>query len=325
MERKLIAYLFWMENILDAGGRMRSGKSVGALLSILLVGSIFSLSACQSVKIPSGGNSGAAGTGTTATAPQGGPIAGNWQVSYSVSGETQSAHMTLAQSGNKFEGSGTDDKDGQTFVIDSGLFSGKSVIFHKRYHVDENPNLPPIVYQGTFEMANTPTYSGPYMNGTYKLNKGGQVIDGQWDAQVDNGTAPTTAATTKSPPPQPENPPINTNRRPDLSGKWDAGYEFEFKTVHSSMFIEQVGQKVTGHGIDKATKEAFKIEGTYKFPELKMYVTYFPVKGPKGKSKPERKLEFRGTASVVNEADFQGTRLDGKTNGGGMWMAEQVR
>ena len=239
--------------------------------------------------------------------------------------------MVLAQNGNKFEGTGTDDKDGQPFVIDSGLQAGKAVSFHKRYHVDENPNLPPIVYQGNFETVNTPAYSGPYMSGTYKLSKGGQVVDGQWDAQMEGaGAGAASSGTAANNPPSQESPqqsppPVNTNRRPDLSGKWDAGYEFEFKTVHSSMFLEQTGNKIIGHGMDKATKEAFKIEGTYKYPDLKMYMTYYPVKGPKGKSKPERKLEFRGTASVVNESEYQGTRLEGKTNGGGMWMAEQVR
>lgn len=285
---------------------------------LLLTTAACGLSGCQTVKL--------SGTPTTpaSNAQTDTPVAGNWQVSYSVGGDTQSAHMNISQSQNSFQGVGVDDSTQSNFVIDAGTINGKSISFHKRYHVEENPNLPPIVYLGSFEMAKTPEYSGPYMSGTYKQTVKGQSVEGKWDAQIDGGGAVAAPAQNQSDQSQPAAQ--NSNRRPHLSGKWDAGYEFEFKTVHSSMYIEQDGAKISGHGMDKNTKEAFTIKGTYKYPDLKMWVKYLPVKASgKTKAKGERSLEFRGTAAVVNDPEYQGTRLEGKTNGGGLWMAEQVK
>lgn len=306
-----------------ASGQLKSKqKAIAAFLSFAVMAGVtaLTLTGCQTVKLapttsqPTGGVNAAADT----------PVAGNWQVSYSVGGETQSAHMNISQNGTSFQGVGVDDSTQGNFVIDAGVINGKSITFHKRYHVDENPNLPPIIYIGSFEMAKTAQYSGPYMSGTYKVNKNGQMVEGQWDAQIDGGGL---AATPTQPSPQPEAPQSGgSNRRPHLSGKWDAGYEFEFKTVHASMYLEQDGTKITGHGMDKANKEAFNVKGTYTYPNVKMWVKYLPVKAAgKNKGKPERTLEFRGKAESVNEAEYQGTRLEGKTNGGGMWMAEQVK
>lgn len=308
-----------------ASGQLKSKQTaIAALLSFAVMASVtaLTLTGCQTVKLapttsqPTGGVNAAADT----------PVAGNWQVSYSVGGETQSAHMNISQNGTSFQGVGVDDSTQGNFVIDAGVINGKSITFHKRYHVDENPNLPPIIYIGSFEMARTAQYSGPYMSGTYKATQNGKVVEGQWDAQIDGGGLAATP-TQSSNQPQPEAPQSGTsNRRPHLSGKWDAGYEFEFKTVHASMYLEQDGTKITGHGMDKANKEAFNVKGTYTYPNVKMWVKYLPVKAAgKNKAKPERTLEFRGKAESVNEAEYQGTRLEGKTNGGGMWMAEQVK
>lgn len=308
-----------------ASGQLKSKQTaIAALLSFAVMTSVtaLALTGCQTVKLApttpqtTGGANAAADT----------PVAGNWQVSYSVGGETQSAHMNISQNGTSFQGVGVDDSTQGNFVIDAGVINGKSITFHKRYHVDENPNLPPIIYIGSFEMAKTAQYSGPYMSGTYKVNKNGQLVEGQWDAQIDGGGLAATP-TQSSNQPQPEAPQSGgANRRPHLSGKWDAGYEFEFKTVQASMYLEQDGTKITGHGMDKASKEAFNVKGTYTYPNVKMWVKYLPVKAAgKNKAKPERSLEFRGKAAIVNEAEYQGTRLEGKTNGGGIWMAEQVK
>ncbi|CAN5231032.1 hypothetical protein BH11CYA1_BH11CYA1_29050 [soil metagenome] len=294
-----------------------------ALLSLTAITlTALTLASCQTIKIPTSSGQTSPG-GSTAGAST--PVAGNWQVSFSVGGDTQSAHMNISQNGTSFQGIGVDDSTQTNFVIDAGSINGKSITFHKRYHVDENPNLPPIIYIGSFEMAKTADYSGPYMSGTYKVNKNGQVVEGQWDAQIDGGGA--TASPTQAAQQQGEAPQSGgSNRRPHLSGKWDAGYEFEFKTVHASMYLEQDGAKISGHGMDKANKEAFTVKGTYTYPNLKMWVKYLPVKASgKAKGKPERTLEFRGKAESVSEAEYQGTRLEGKTNGGGMWMAEQVK
>jgi len=298
---------------------LRLRQKLKPVLVVFFCFSSMMLTSCQTVKLS--GQAGQTTGSINKAAETDTPVAGNWQVSYSVGGETRSAHMNISQNGATFQGLGIDDSDQQNFVIDAGSLNGKSVSFHKRYHVDENPNLPPIVYTGTFEMAKGADYTGPYMSGTYKRVKNGQTTEGQWDAEIASGGAVASAHTQEAPP-----PPVNTNHRPHLSGKWDAGYEFEFKTVRSSMYLEQDGTKITGHGMDRSSKEAFTIKGNYKFPDIKMWVKYLPVKASgKNKAKGERSLEFRGKAAVVNESDYQGTRMEGKTNGGGMWMAEQVK
>jgi hypothetical protein len=296
--------------------RTRLSSITTILTSFLSIVLALSLGACTTVKLSTSPNTQAGTPNGQSTASI--DISGPWQVSYEVNGETLSAHLNLNQNGNNFSGTGTDDKDGQTFVVDKGVISGTAVSFNKRYHVEENPNLPPIVYQGNYEMAHTQAYSGQYMSGSYKLAKSGPPIQGKWDAARENGPPAEQAQ-------QQQAPPAKTGHAPHLSGRWDDGYEFEFKTVRATMYMEQDGNKLTGHGIDKSTKETFTLKGEYKFPNIKMLVKYNAVKGPKGKNKPERTLEFRGTATVVNESEYQGTRLEGKTNGGGAWMAEQVK
>ena len=135
-----------------------------------------SLGACQLLK---GGKIGAGGSGKSSAATAGGADAKNaallngaWQVSYALNGETQSAHMTLNPGAGGFEGTGTDDSNGTNFIIDTGFLASNTVGFHKRYHVDENPNLAPIVYDGTFEVVSNPAYKGPYMHGSYKVDAG---------------------------------------------------------------------------------------------------------------------------------------------------------
>lgn len=300
-----------------------SGKTVGSsLVRLVLVAGLLlnGLAGCQTIKL--GGNPKPATTGTQSTTAASIDLAGPWQISYEVSGEPKSAHVTFNQTGNTFQGTGNDDHDSQSFVIDGGVIQGTKVSFNKRYHYDENPNLPPLVYVGNFEMANTESYKGPYMSGTYSLTKGGQSIGGAWDAQKPGGDGGQAPAQQETPPPPQQG---SAGRQPHLSGKWDAGYEFEFKTVHSYIYLEQDNGKITGHGIDKNSKETFSVVGTYKYPNVKLIVKYNAVKGPKGKNKPERKLEFRGTAAAVNDAEYQGVRLEGKTNGGGAWMAELVK
>lgn len=290
-----------------------------ALVAGLLL-NISGLSGCQTIKLSGGQKQPTAGAPNATQASI--DLAGPWQISYEVNGEPKSAHVNFTQTGNQFTGTGNDDHDGQSFVIDGGVIQGTKVSFNKRYHYDENPNLPPLVYVGAFQMASTEAYKGPYLNGTYSLTKGGQSIGGAWDAQKPGGEVSAPPTGQENPPPQLQG---GAGRQPHLSGKWDAGYEFEFKTVHSYIYLEQDNSKIVGHGIDKNSKETFSVTGTYKFPNVKLMVKYNAVKGPKGKAKPERKLEFRGTAANVNEPEYQGVRLEGKTNGGGAWMAELVK
>ncbi|MBS1993648.1 MAG: hypothetical protein JSS83_24200 [Cyanobacteria bacterium SZAS LIN-3] len=306
---------------------MRVSQAFSQSLKMLMVIAICaSTTGCQYLKLGKTPPATKPGPQTGATSPAAAQIGGNWQVSYAVNGETRSAHMTINPSSGGFEGTGNDDADGQNFVIDTGFIAGNTIGFHKRYHVDENPNLPPIVYDGTFEMVSNPSYKGPYMHGTYKLDPGnGQVVaQGDWDAQkVDAQQAAGTGG-----PPQPQQPPpvvVDPSKPPDLSGKWNAGYEYEFKTFHSRMFLEQDGTKITGHGADNNTNESYQITGVYTFPNIKIIHKYPVLKLSKGKTKPARNLEFRGKVEVVNEPEYQGPRMVGKNIGGGDWMAEEVR
>jgi hypothetical protein len=304
---------------------MRFSQALNQSIMLLLVFALASsLAACQFLGKSKGKGGSQAHSGTSA-APANSPLMGQWRVSYSVNGDTLSAHVTFTPNSGGFEGTGTDDSNNQNFVVDDGFISGKSIGFHKRYHVDENPNLPPIVYDGTFEMVSNPTYKGPYMHGTYKLSRSdGQGMQGEWDAQkVDCQQQP---AQNSAPQPQaPPAPVVDPNKAPDISGKWDAGYEYMFKTFHSKMFLEQDGEKITGHGADKNTNESFSIVGTYTFPDIKIIHKYPELKLSKKKTKPARTLEFRGKVEVVNEPEYQGPRMTGKNIGGGDWMAEEVR
>jgi hypothetical protein len=297
------------------------------VVSVLAIASATGLSGCQLTKTSKGVVPTTPLAGGQAKGASVGQIPGAWQISYSVNGETQSAHVTFTPSSTGFEGTGTDDSDGKAFVVDTGFMAGKSIGFHKRYHVDENPNLPPIVYDGTYEMVSNDAYKGPYMKGTYKLES--PPTQGEWDAQkVENQVSSgQTGQTTPTPATQPTPPPVNVdpNKAPDISGKWDSGYEYMFKTFHSRMFLEQDGSKISGHGADKNTNESYAISGTYNFPNITIIHKYPVLKLSKGKTKPARTLEFRGTIQIVNEADYQGPRMTGKNMGGGDWMAEEVR
>ncbi len=298
--------------------------------ALLMTASSLSLTGCQSIKLDGG-----KGTPQQTAAPGANSTAANldgaWQISYEYNGQPMSCHIKLTQNGSGFSGTGVDDHNQQAFVIDSGLITGNSILFHKRYHVNENPNLPPIIYQGNFQMMSAAEYTGPYMSGTYELTKGGKPISGRWDAQKEGfGPAPAASAgQSPTPPPQDAGPvtqAVPSGKAPHLSGRYDMGYEYDFKTIKSTLYMEQDNTKITGHGIDKGSKETFTVSGNYKFPDIKLWLKYNAVKASKkGKAKPERSLEFRGTVANINDAEYQGPRLQGQTNGGGAWMAEQVR
>ena len=310
---------------------MRVSQALNQTILICMVITLCSgMTGCQYLKLGKGGaKPGATATGGTAPTTSAAQIAGTWQISYSVGGETRSAHMTFNPTPAGFDGTGIDDDhEGQNFVIDTGFVSGNTIGFHKRYHVDENPNLPPIEYNGTFDMASAANNKQPYMKGTYRLDKGGgQVISGEWDAIKGDAAAQAQGQAQAQAQQAQQAPPVvvDPNKAPDISGKWDAGYEYEFKTFRSRMFLEQDGSKITGHGADKNTNESFSIVGSYNFPNIKIIHKYPVLKLSKGKTKAARSLEFRGKIEVVNESEYQGPRMVGKNIGGGDWMAEEVR
>ncbi len=85
------------------------------------------------------------------------------------------------------------------------------------------------------------------------------------------------------------------------------------------MFLEQDGNKLTGHGIDLNSKEKFVIKkGWYSFPHITIVRQY--VSG----SMPGKTMAFKAEVSEVSDKDYTGPYLSGKTQGGGDWEAERV-
>lgn len=293
---------------------------------------LLSLSGCNLVKQLTGSPDSAPATsqkpGAAPTTPQPqqpaakGPMDGYWQLAFSFNDNVQSSHFRLTQSGDKFAGQGTDDHNNKPFLIENGVIRQDEVVFYKRYEQPDNPNQPPVEYNGKVD------FNTGYMSGKYLISFQGKEIAGDWEAQKD---APEGAVAQQAAPEQPaqQAPPHSTGppqgKAPDLSGKWNIGFEYQFKTIHSIMFIEQLNDTITGHGIDENTKEKFVIEkGWYHYPKLTLIRKYPPIKGKTG-SKPERTMTFKADVSWINEADYQGPYLAGKTDGGGNWEAQLVR
>ena len=220
------------------------------------------------------------------------------------------------------------------FTIEQGgITGGTQIEFYKKY---ANSGAPEIQYTGTLEMATDPTYKGPYMHGDYTTAKNGKVISNIWEAELAQpGSAPAQEPKASPLPGMPAAPaPADSgllSRTPELSGKWNCGYEYNFKTIHSTMFLEQEGDRILGHGVDHETKEKFVIDkGWYHYPKLtlvrkwaasKQQVPNKKGKGKHSESRPERTMTFKATVSNVSDKDYSGPYLSGKTQGGGSWEA----
>lgn len=247
-------------------------------------------------------------------------VDGYWKLAFLFKDkQTYKSSIHLTQQADTFSGQGTDDADGKPFIIENGAISGGNVTFQKRY---EGSNDPPITYKGKLEMVNDPTYKGPYMEGKYVVTVNGQEFGDIWQAEIDQQQA----QGGQEPPPdqqQPDEP--ASDRIPHLSGKWECAYESDFKTIKSTMYLEQEGDLIKGHGADLNTKEKFNIEkGWYHFPKLTLVRKYAEVKGKKG-AKPARSLIFKATVSNIKDKDYDGPYMTGKTQGGGSWEAQLVR
>jgi hypothetical protein len=247
-----------------------------------------------------------------------GPMDGYWKLAFSFNDEVKSSHIRIIQNGDKFSGQGTDDHNDKPFLIENGVVRQDEVVFYKRYEQPDNPNQPPVEYGGKVD------FKTGYMSGKYLISFQGKEIAGDWEAQrepAEGEAAATEPAQEQKGPPPSQQP----NKAPDLSGKWNMGFEYQFKTMHSVMFLEQLNDKITGHGEDENTKEKFTIEkGWYKYPKVTLIRKYAAVKGKTG-SKPERRMTFKADVSWVNESDYQGPYMSGKTDGGGNWEAQLVR
>lgn len=320
----------------------------GVLLVVWVVWVVLLLSSCAQVKVPTGAKGGndsqassskPAGNSNPEEAGKNGMLNGEWRLGYKYNGQTFNASMTLKQKGNSFTGTGKEDETGNEFEIKEGIVRGDQLQFLKRY-IGKNATMAPIQYAGTITTANEQNYQGPYLSGDYSFTqKDGQQVNSEWDAVQDNGAAQAAQAPKQeeqAPPPQPQAPvepsqnTIKPDHPPDLSGKWNVGFEYQFKTIHSVMFLEQDHNKIVGHGVDD-TKEKFVIEkGWYNFPKLTLIRKYqkgeaVKVKGKTHEGKPERSMTFKADVSILNDKDYQGAYLSGKTDGGGNWEAELIK
>jgi hypothetical protein len=283
-------------------------------------------------------------------------LTGDWSVRYKFEGQMLNASMHLEQKGHELLGSGKDDPSGLPFTIEQGMVRGHQLTFSKKYGGDM-AKLPAIQYAGTISPLAPDGSPGPYLSGDFSATTSeGKGVSNDWDA-VKDMPAPPAPPPAKAPPamqvpkqapaPPPPPPPVShapthdPNKAPDLSGKWEVGFEYQFRTVNSIMFLEQDYEGVRGHGMDD-NHDRFIIEKAYyAFPKITIIRKYpktamAPAAAPKGKGKDRDKgkppaeptmktMVFKGDVSWVEDADYQGPYMTGKTDGGGKWEAQIVK
>ena len=217
------------------------------------------------------------------------PLSGHWKMAYSVNGDVKSSHVHLTQTGETFSGEGTDDQSNKAFVIEKGTIQNGDLIgFIKRYQ--DNPNSLPVEYGGNLDKT-----SNAYVNGRYLASVNGQSFEGEWEAEKEKSDPPPTSGSNSSSSSGASHASHKPGHAPDLSGKWNTGYEYQFKTINSTMWLMQENNKLKGHGIDHSTKENFVIEeGWYAFPKVTLIRKYSAIRSKKV-NKPERKMTFKAT------------------------------
>ncbi len=299
-----------------------SGFALLLVIPTLVVG----LNGCNLIKQATGptGNK----SGDAANPQSDGKLNGYWKLAYQINNDVASCHFQLKQNGASFSGVGADDHNGKAFLVENGHVQAAEVVFYKRYEQPDYPNQPPIEFIGKLDLSG----KAAYMNGGFDVSANGEAIKGQWEAEREgaNPQEAQASAGQQQEQPQEQAPPqqqaARPDKPPDLSGKWNAGYEFNFKTIHVTMFLEQLKEKVTGHGLNENTNEKFVIEnGFYYPPKVTLMLKYPAIKLKDKVVKPERRMTFKADVSLVNDADYQGPYLSGKTDGGGNWEAQQVR
>jgi hypothetical protein len=275
-------------------------------------------------------------------------IAGYWKINYTFKNKPMAASARITQSGNNFEGSGTDDNSNSPFSIAEGkITSGGEVRFYKKYAGKKSA---PIEYTGKMRMVDAMGYKGPYLEGEYVTAFNGNIIQDKWEAQSSAisdpsppppGQDPSPQVPQQQPPVQQMQPdqaqqqephqqqeqppaqqqPVDAAHAPHLSGKWNTGFIYHGKAIHSKMYIEQEAGKVWGHGFDEETKEKFSLKGWYSFPKLQFVRKYEKAKG----AKTSKELTFRATVSIVNDGSYSGPYLEGETTLGERWEAQAYR
>jgi len=239
-------------------------------------------------------------------------INGAWTMAFSFGEKVTKSEVNLQQEAGTFSGQGHELEGNKAFTISDGTITGKEVFFRKRYN-SAPPDAIPVEYIGTIVDVDDKEYHGPHMSGEYTTLYQGNEVKGQWEAEMPS------AYKTAPPPVVPARDP---NKAPELSGKWKAAFQYNFKTIKSTMFIEQDGGKLTGHGVDTNTNEKFEIvSGSYNYPKLTLVRRY--TKGKDAAS--SRTMAFKGEVSYVTDAHYQGPYMKGETQGGGSWEAEQVK
>jgi hypothetical protein len=318
-------------------------KRCGQLITLALT-AMLALTACQQIKLSGGKNTGGghtAGGGQTQTGggshsggndpvlnPNAPPaVNGDWKLTFVYQDQTYDSLVTFAQQGRALTGSGEDSAG--PFLIQAGVVDGTKVKFTKKY-ADADPSKRAVQYTGELEWEDDEDYRGWRMGGHYKAAApDGTVIDDKWVAI--STVAEQAFAAAQQQPAQPQQP-APDNQQPsgnpdeqqvdnggsqpaDLSGKYNAEYQFNFKKIHSTMWLEQDGGRLGGHGVDTNTNEKFVItKGFYNFPRLQITCHY-----TKGQSAAQtRDLIVKATVSG-------GPTLKGETQFGGGWQAKIVR
>ena len=256
-----------------------------------------------------------------------GRLSGYWKLAYQLDGkdETFTSSVKLDQNGNRFSGEGTDDHNSKAFALEQGTVQDGRVIFYKRYTNPSNTEQTPVEYEGTVDLS-----SNPYMSGKFVVALNGQELNGVWEAEKQGGDEgqPAEAPAEQSPGQAEQQQPgylPAPDHAPDLSGKWNVGFEYRFKEVQSTMWLEQHGDKLQGHGVDLNTKEQFKIEkGWYAYPKVTIIRKYPAIKSGKI-AIPEHTMTFKAEVQWVSDKDYTGPYMRGKTDGGGNWEAQLVR
>jgi hypothetical protein len=289
-------------------------NNIRRLLTVILATSFLALSACS--KLPFGNNPASQGENNNQPANSIAPgtsLSGNWSMAFSFNEQITKCHMQLHQRGTSFEGKGHEEGSHREFIVSEGSINGADIQFIKRY-AGAPADAPPVQYIGKVESVNDKDFQGLYMKGEYATMYQGQEVHGSWEGELPNSPV---AAQTPAP-----SIPVDPNKAPELSGKWKVSFQYNFKTINSTMFIEQDGSKLLGHGLDVNTNEKFDIEsGWYKFPNISMTRKY--TKGKDAAS--TRTMVFKGKVSNVADAQYQGALMKGETQGGGSWEAKQVK
>lgn len=251
-------------------------------------------------------------------------LSGQWRIGFRYRGAVITGMMLLKQDGQNFSGYGKDNENGAAFKISHGEIKGNEIIFLKSY--DNDPRAP-VQCHGQFSLLAGENGEIPYMGGDFSREINGNITTGDWEAAFNQ---PENNQAVKMTPPENENPvqqnqqEVVSGRAPDLSGKWEVAFEYNFKIIHSTMFIEQEGNKLTGHGVDKENGALFIIKkGWYSFPTAS-FTREYPDTKKHNQLYHGHEMTFKADVTVVNDKDYQGPYLSGKTQGGGSWEAERI-